>query len=82
MIRVIALCSRCKQLLFSFTASDIDCAAARHLGYVLKTLLVLEAIIKLVLLIYGTIAQGGELLINQNKPNLSLTAPLSHYRPP
>lgn len=74
MIRVIALYSRCKQLLDTFAASVIDHAAAIHLANALKMLLGLEAIIKLVLLIYGTIAQGSELPIKQNKPKLDNSA--------
>lgn len=47
--------------------SFIDRTTARHLGYVLKIFLGLEAAIKLVLMAYGTVIADSEIPINPHK---------------
>lgn len=69
MIRVLAFYSQCKRFDL-FAALIIDYEVARHLATVLKTLLGLEAIIKLVLSIYINVADDRELLINLHKAKL------------
>lgn len=44
-----------------FIVSTIDGTTAKRLAYVLKTFLGLEAIIKLVIFIYCTVAENGEI---------------------
>lgn len=49
------------------TISFIDRTAARQLTWLLKTLLGLDAFTNLVLLVYGTLVECGEVLINSHK---------------
>lgn len=78
MIRVLALYSQCKQHICMFSALVIYYAAASRLACALKTLLGLEAIIKLTLMVYGTMVQNSKLLINLNETELNeFTQPLS-----
>lgn len=73
MIRVLALYSQCKQQFNISAASVIECLAAKLLASVLKTLLGLEVIIKLILMIYLTLAEDSKLLIDphETKPDKS-----------
>lgn len=48
----------------------IDYAAARRLAYILKILLGLGAIIKILIVIYGTVNNDSELPINPRKTTL------------
>lgn len=79
MIRVLALYSQCKQQFDISAASVTDCVAAKHLAYVLKTLLGLEAIIKLAIMAYINVAQDSEILFNphKTKPDISTQLLLS-----
>lgn len=58
----------------------VDPTTARHLAWVLKTLLGLEIIIELALLLYGTVSEGSKILIAHMK--LCLINPLSKRRSP
>lgn len=70
MIRVLTLYSQCKQQLSKSVESVIDFTTARRLASVLKTLLGLEAIIKLALMIYIIVVEDSELLINPHEAKL------------
>lgn len=53
-----------------FSVPVVDQSVAMRLAWILKTLLGLEAIIKMILFIYVTVAEDGKLPINPLKAKL------------